>query len=96
MVVRTDELTDASLHIEPVHALGLTLSVHVPQGLTDVQGHIITACDLSAILYCLTLASICIYKILCGCNHEGSNPFRLASFIHLFNSSVVFTVVHLF
>ena len=64
MVVRTDELTDASLHIEPVQALGLALSVHVPQGLTDVQGHIITACDLSAILCCLTLASTCIYMCI--------------------------------
>lgn len=36
MVVRTDELTGASLYREPVHTLGLALSVHVPQGLTDV------------------------------------------------------------
>lgn len=66
LVVRTDELTDASLHVEPMHTLGLALGVDVPQGLTDVQGHIFTACDLSAILCCLTLASTNILQnIMC-------------------------------
>lgn len=33
---RTDKPTDASLHHKPVLTLGITLGVHIPQGLMNV------------------------------------------------------------